>query len=73
MILESGIRSEFWQLLLANWKPQLEKQIHRVIDHRSDDPIQRDREAERAAMLEEILHWPEKQLEIIRRNLSIKQ
>lgn len=72
LILSAGIKSEFWQLMVTHWRPQLEKMIHRVIDHRTDNPTDRDREAERAAMLEELLQWPERQLEIIRRNLSIK-
>lgn len=66
LILEQGLKSEFWQLVEAKFRPQLEKSLRAI---KGRDATTRDRDVGLGiiAAKEEILDWPKERITTLER------
>lgn len=74
LMLEQLLSSDGWKVVQSRFRPMIEKLLHQIISHQTDEsPLQRDRDAERAAAMLEILDWPEKRITTLMNKLRTNE
>lgn len=69
VVLERGMKSDFWALITARFHPQAKRLLRRMKEP-DITTIERDRMVERLAMLDELLEWPSVRVDVLTAKLK---